>query len=83
VRDPTDIPIALAAINAEVDYLVSEDKDLTAQDDTTAELRKHLTVYLSGTFLREVMGWSSEELEAIRGRSWADLPPLPRARGHH
>jgi len=29
VRDDTDIPVALAAINAGVDYLVSEDKDLT------------------------------------------------------
>src|SRR5438132_13749928 len=29
VRDETDLPIALAAINAGVDYLVSEDKDLT------------------------------------------------------
>jgi predicted nucleic acid-binding protein len=40
VRDPKDIPIALAAINARVDYLVTNDKDLTAQDETTAVLRK-------------------------------------------
>jgi putative PIN family toxin of toxin-antitoxin system len=39
VRDPTDVPIALAAIQSRVDYLVSEDKDLTVQDATTAELR--------------------------------------------
>lgn len=39
VRDPTDVPVALAAINARVDYLVSEDKDLTVQDESTAELR--------------------------------------------
>jgi putative PIN family toxin of toxin-antitoxin system len=56
VRDETDIPIALAAINAQVDYLVSEDKDLTSQDETTDRLRSQLTVMLSGTFLREVMG---------------------------
>ena len=32
-----------------------------------------LTVLLSGTFLREVLGWSSERLESIRHRSWKDL----------
>ena len=73
VRDATDIPVALAAIGAEVDYLVSEDKDLTAQDETTKQLRDRLTVLICGTFLREVMGWSSERLESIRGRSWKDL----------
>ena len=73
VRDVTDIPVALAAIKARVDYLVSEDKDLTAQDKTTEKLRRRLTVLLSGTFLREVMGWTSEELERVRGRTWRDL----------
>lgn len=73
VRDPTDVPIALAAMNAKVDYLVSEDKDLTARDETTSELREHLTVLISGTFLREVMGWSGNELERVRGRKWQDL----------
>ena len=73
VRDVTDVPIALAAIKAKVDYLVSEDKDLTARDETTAKLRKRLKVLLSGTFLREVMGWTSEQLEQVRGRSWRDL----------
>ena len=70
VRDESDVPIVLAAIAARVDYLVSEDKDLTARDETTAELRRHLRVMLSGTFLREVMGWTSEELEAVRHRAW-------------
>ena len=73
VRDITDVPVALAAIEAGVDYLVSEDKDLTTRDESTAELRRQLTVYLSGTFLREVMGWSTEQLEAARGRRWQDL----------
>ena len=73
VRDPKDIPVALAAINANVDCLVSEDKDLTAQDETTADLRKQLTVYLSGTFLRHVMGWSGKDLERVRGRTWRDV----------
>jgi len=73
VRDVTDVPIALAAINAQVDYLVSEDKDLTEQDEATAVLRQSLTVYLSGTFLREVMAWSTEDLAQVRRRSWHDL----------
>lgn len=73
VRDPTDVPVALAAIQAQVDYLVSEDKDLTVHDETTKRLRERLTVMLSGTFLREVMAWSSEDLESVRGRTWRDL----------
>jgi predicted nucleic acid-binding protein len=72
VRDLTDVPVALAAINAGVDYLVSEDKDLTSKDDTTVVLRQHLSVLLTGTFLREVMGWESEALERVRGRTWKD-----------
>jgi len=61
VRDTTDV--ALADIIANVDFLVSEDKDLTVQDKSTAKLRQNLSMMISGTFLREVMGWSSEELE--------------------
>ena len=73
VRDASDIPIALAAINAGVDYLVSEDKDFTAQHETTAKLHQQLNVLLPGTFLRQVLGWTSKELEEIRHRRWADL----------
>ena len=73
VRDPTDIPLALAAINARVDYLVSEDKDLTGPGETTEQLHKQLNVLISGTFLREVVGWTSEELEKVRSRTWRDL----------
>ena len=73
VRDETDVPVALAAIDAEVDYLISEDKDLTARDDTTVILRQKLTVLLSGTFLRKVLGWTSKDLERIRHRTWRDL----------
>jgi len=75
VRDPTDVPVALAAINARVDYLVSEDKDLTSSDVTTAKLREQLRVLLSGTFLRQVMGWASADLERVRGRTWHELEP--------
>ena len=73
VRDITDVPVALAAIEAGADCLVSEDKDLTVRDESTAELRRRLPVYLSGTFLREVMGWSTERLETVRGRRWQDI----------
>lgn len=74
VRDFSDVAIALAAMAAGANYLVSEDKDLTVRDETTTKLRRHLKVMLSGTFLREVMGWSSEELEAIRHRKWSNIP---------
>lgn len=75
VRDPKDIPIALAAINAGVDYLVSNDKDMTAKDETTAALRQKIQPIIVGRFLKEVMGWDSEDLERIRKRNWSDLPP--------
>jgi len=74
IRDLSDVAIALAAINAKANYLVSEDKDFTVQDETTVELHRRMKVMLSGTFLREVMGWTSEELEAIRHRKWSDMP---------
>ncbi|MBI5183744.1 MAG: putative toxin-antitoxin system toxin component, PIN family [Nitrospinae bacterium] len=73
VRDKKDIPIALSAIKAKVDYLVSNDKDLTVQDQTTKQLREYLQPLQPGTFLKEVMGWTSEELESIRYRTWQDL----------
>lgn len=73
VRDVSDVPIALSALAAEVDYLVSDDKDFTTQDETTAELRRHLSIMQSGTFLRQVMGWTSEMLESIRHLKWGDV----------
>ena len=73
VRDLSDVAVALAAIAAKVDYFISEDKDFTAQDETTQEVRRHLKVMLTGTFLREVMGWTSEQLEAARHRTWGDI----------
>lgn len=46
---------------------------LPREVETTAELRKHVKVVVSGTFLRKAMGWESEQLEAIRHRTWSDL----------
>ena len=74
VRDLSDVPIALAAIAAGADCMISEDKDLTTDDETTAELRHHVKVLLPGAFLRQVMGWTSQELEAIRHRKWDEMP---------
>lgn len=73
VRDEADVPVALAAINAGVDILISQDTDFTDQDETTKELRQRLTILRPGTFLRQHMGWSSDQLEAIRSRTWNDL----------
>jgi len=72
IRDLDDVPIALAAIKAKVDYLVSEDKDFTTKDETTEKLRRSVQPLLCGTFLKEVMGWTSEELEEIKYRNWPD-----------
>jgi putative PIN family toxin of toxin-antitoxin system len=73
VRDPKDIPVALAAIAAGAEYLVSTDRDFTDMDDTTAELRRHLRPVSVGAFLHEVMGWSHESLSSIERRRWSDL----------
>jgi len=53
-----------------------EDKDLSAHDETTANLRPRLTVMISGTFLREIMSWNSEELERTRHKTWRDIQEL-------
>jgi hypothetical protein len=74
MRDKTDVPIALAAMNANIDYLVTYDRDFTDQDQTTAKVRRAIPgIILPPVFLRDVMGWTSEELEMIRFREWSDL----------
>ncbi len=73
VRDPKDVHVALAAINAQVDFLITQDKDFTDRDESTKQLRQRLNILLPGTFLREHMGWTSEELAAIRYRNWQDF----------
>jgi len=69
MRDVDDVPVAVAALEAHVDYLVSEDKDFT-EESATQELRKHVTIMRPVIFLREVIGLSKEELEEIRKRDW-------------
>ncbi len=73
VRDPKDVPVALAAIEARAEYVVSTDRDLTDVDDTTTELRRHLKTMAVGAFLHEVMGWSHEALSAVERRNWSDV----------
>jgi predicted nucleic acid-binding protein len=73
VRDIDDVPVALGAINAEVDYLITQDKDMT---DPQAPVHQQLQVILPGTFLRQHMGWASETLEAIRKRTWQEMSDL-------
>jgi len=73
VRDAKDIPVALAAISANVDYLVTTDRDFTDLDETTAELRRYLKPVRVGTFLHEMMGWTHEQLSAVEQRRWEDL----------
>lgn len=73
VRDPNDIHVALAALNAGVDCLITQDKDFIAQDESTQKIRERLNILTPGAFLRYHMGWTSEALETIRGRSWTDF----------
>jgi predicted nucleic acid-binding protein len=75
IRQEADVPVAFAAISAQVDYFITEDKDFTEESPTTAEIQKHLRIMRPVIFLREVMGWSSEELKVIRTRDW----PIERA----
>ena len=70
IRHANDVPVALAYIKAKVDYFVTDDKDFTDEDATTAEVRKHLKIMRPVIFLREVMGWSKEDLEKVRFRNW-------------
>lgn len=73
VRDPKDIYIVLAAVKAKVDHLISADADLTDVDETTEKLRQLIQPLKTDSFLSEVMGWSSEELERISKRRWTEL----------
>lgn len=74
VRHTNDIPVALSIKKASVDCFVTYDKDFTNEDETTKEVRAAIPgIMLPPVFLREVMGWTSEELEQVRGRKWSDL----------
>ena len=70
MRDYTDIPAALAAINARVDYFVTDDKDFTAPNQP---IHDKLHILQSGTFLNEVLGLTHEELDRVKRRTWMDV----------
>ncbi len=73
IRDGGDIPIALSAIQAEVDFFVTGDRDFLEDDNVIKKLRKHFTILSPADFLREIMHWSDEDIEKIRKRNWVDL----------
>ncbi|HYP40083.1 MAG TPA: hypothetical protein VEX13_06950 [Chloroflexia bacterium] len=61
-------------MQASVDYFVTYDRDFTDENETTTEVRAAIPgIMLPPVFLREVMGWTSEELEIIRYRTWSEL----------
>lgn len=73
VRDEDDVPMALAAIKARAQYLVSTDLDLTVMDKTTEKLRGQVTPIRPGDLLKGVLGWTSRELSRIEKRTWKEL----------
>jgi predicted nucleic acid-binding protein len=73
VRQANDVPVALAAIAAHVDYFVTEDKDFTETAADNPSLHRQLKIMRPVIFLREVMGWSRDALEQARRRNWADI----------
>lgn len=73
VRQREDIPVALSVIAAEVDYFVTYDRDFTDDHPSTEAVRAAIPgICLPPIFLRDVIGWSSEQLETIRYRNWSD-----------
>jgi predicted nucleic acid-binding protein len=78
VRQAKDVPIALSIQAAQVDYFVTYDKDFTDHDESTAKVRAAIPgIILPPVFLRAVMGWTSEALEAIRHRNWEEMDASP------
>lgn len=73
VRDESDVPLAVALVQAKVDVLVTNDRDFTELEPASA-FRSNVAVMLPAVFLRDVCGWSSAELEAVRHRAWDALP---------
>lgn len=74
-RDLTDVPVALAAIDAGVDYLVTNDRDLTVVDASTARLRTLVKIITPLALLRHVLGWPEARIEAAIHRDWHELSP--------
>ena len=73
VRSEKDVPIALALLAGDVAIFVTSDRDFTDPGATAERFRERVRVTLPAVFLRDILGWSSEALEAIRKRMWEDL----------
>ncbi len=73
VRSEKDVPIALALLTGDVAVFVTSDRDFTDPGATADRFRDRVRVMLPAVFLRDVLDWSSEALEAIRNRTWEDL----------
>ncbi len=72
-RDVSDVPVALTAIEGRVDYLVTNDRDLTVMDASTARLRELVHVITPLALLRHVLGWSETRIETVIHRHWHEL----------
>ena len=72
-RDESDVPVVLAAADAHVDYLVTNDRDLTATDASTARPRQLVRVITPLALLRHVLGWPEARIEAATHRHWHEL----------
>jgi hypothetical protein len=70
VRSEKDVPIALPLLQGGVDIVVTSDRDFTDPGATAERFRERVQVMLPAVFLRDVLGWSSDALEAIRHRTW-------------
>jgi len=68
------VPIGLTLLAGDVDIFVTNDRDFTDLDATARRFRDRVRVMLPSVFLREVLGWRAEDLEAIRNRTWQDIP---------
>jgi predicted nucleic acid-binding protein len=73
IRDRSDVPLALALLNTQADILVTSDRDFTEPGATSQRFSEQVRVMLPAVFLRQIVGWSSESLEAIRHRRWDEL----------
>lgn len=72
VRSEKDVPIALALLEGGADIFVTNDRDFTDVAATAERFRQQVHVMLAAVFLRDVLGWSPEALEAVRNRTWED-----------
>ena len=73
VRSAKDVPIALALIAADVPFFVTNDRDFTDPEATSPAFRARVRALLPAVFLRDVLGWRSDELERVRSRGWSEL----------